>query len=87
MPGDLILDPLAGTGTTVVVADQLLRNSVGIEIDPENVKIIRKRLKLLRPSDNVRRYYDYYRFTENLKEIWNPKEAVTEQRVLSESLS
>jgi len=87
MPGDLILDPLAGTGTTVVVANQLERKSVGIEIDPENVKIIRKRLKLLRPSDNALRYYDYYRFTQNLKEIWTLKGTVTEQRVLSESLS
>jgi len=87
MPGDLILDPLAGTGTTVVVANQLERKSVGIEIDPDNVKIIRKRLKLLRPSDNVLRYYDYYRFTQNLKEIWTLKGTVTEQRVLSESLS
>jgi DNA modification methylase len=87
MPDDLVLDPLAGTGTTVVVAKQLERKSVGIEIDPDNVKIIEKRLKFLRPSDNVRRYYDYYRFTPNLKEIWTLKNAVTEQKVLSESLS
>lgn len=86
MPGDLVLDPLAGTGTTVVVANQLERNSIGIEIDPDYVKIIRKRLKFLRPSDNVDRYYDYYRYTPNLKEIWTLKDAVTEQRVLSESL-
>lgn len=87
MPGDLVLDPLAGTGTAVVVANQLERNSIGIEIDPDYVKIVGKRLKFLRPSDNVRRYYDYYRFTPNLKEIWTLKDAITEQRVLSESLS
>ena len=87
MPGDIVLDPLAGTGTTVVVANQLGRKSIGIEIDPDNVKIIRKRLKLLRPSDNVTKHYDYYRFTQNLKEIWAPKDTVTEQRALSELLS
>jgi len=86
MPGDLVLDPLAGTGTTVVVANQLERKSIGIEIDPDNVRIIGKRLKLLRPSDNVAKHYDYYRFTPNLNEIWTPKDAVTEQRALSESL-
>jgi len=82
MPGDLVLDPLAGTGTTVVVANQLERKSVGIEIDPENVKIINNRLRSLRPSDSVSQYYDYYRFTTNLKEIWPLKKVATEQKEL-----
>lgn len=86
LPGDTVLDPLAGTGTALVVAHQLERNSVGIEIDPEYVKIIKKRLKSLRPSDSVLRYYDYYRFTPNLKEIWPLEGAVTEQRTLPKSL-
>jgi DNA modification methylase len=70
LPGDLVLDPLAGTGTTLVVAKQLGRGSIGIEIDPEFVKIIKKRLNSLRPSDDVSKYYDYYRFTPNLERIW-----------------
>lgn len=82
MPGDLVLDPLAGTGTTVVVANQLERNSIGIEIDPENVKIINNRLRSLRPSDSISQYYDYYRFTTNLKEIWPLKKVATEQKEL-----
>jgi DNA modification methylase len=82
MPGDLVLDPLAGTGTTVVVANQLERNSIGIEIDPENVKIINSRLRSLRPSDSISQHYDYYRFTTNLKEIWPLKRVVSEQREL-----
>ena len=80
--GDTVLDPLAGTGTTLVVAKQLGRNSVGIEIDPEYVKIIQERLKSLRPSDSVLPYYDYYRFTPNLMEIWPREGGVTEQRNL-----
>ncbi len=70
MPGDTVLDPFAGTGTTLVVAYQLKRNSIGIEIDPYYVNVIRERLKTIRPADNILRYYSYYRFTPNLEQIW-----------------
>jgi len=82
LPGDTVLDPLAGTGPTLVVAHQLGRNSIGIEIDPEYVKVIKKRLESLRPSDNISKYYDYYRFTPNLKDIWQLKGVVIKQRRL-----
>jgi DNA modification methylase len=85
-PEDTVFDPLAGTGTTLVVAYQLRRHSLGIEIDPDYVKIIEKRLKSLRPSDNVSKYYEYYRFTPNLKEIWPLEGATTQQKILSRSL-
>lgn len=70
LPGDTVLDPFAGTGTTLVVGKQLGRTSVGIEIDPEYVELIKERLKFIRPADNILRFYDYYRFTSNLQEIW-----------------
>jgi DNA modification methylase len=79
LPGDTVFDPLAGTGTALVVAHQLERNSIGIEIDPEYVKIIKSRLESPRPSDNVTPNYDYYRFTSNLRQIWQPKSVITEQ--------
>ncbi|MDI6904646.1 MAG: site-specific DNA-methyltransferase [Candidatus Bathyarchaeia archaeon] len=82
LPGNTVLDPLAGTGTTLVVAYQLKRNSIGIEIDPEHVKVIKNRLKSLRPADDISKYYDYYRFTPNLREIWPVKRVITEQRRL-----
>lgn len=82
MPGDSVLDPLAGTGTALVAANQLGRNSIGIEIDPEYVKIIKKRLKALSPSDNISREYEYYRYTTNLKDIWQ-KSKVVEQKKLA----
>jgi DNA modification methylase len=82
LPEDTVLDPLAGTGPTLVVAYQLGRNSIGTEIDPDYVKIINGRLKSLRPSDDISKYYDYYRFTPNLKEIWQLKGVITEQRRL-----
>lgn len=82
LPEDTVLDPLAGTGTTLVAAYQLKRNSIGIEIDPEYVKVIENRLESLRPADDISKYYGYYRFTPNLREIWPVKRAVTEQRRL-----
>lgn len=82
MPRDVVLDPLAGTGTALVVAKQLDRNSIGIEIDPDNVALMKRRLNFLRPSDNVSRFFDYYRFTPNLKEIWQLKGIGTEQKRL-----
>lgn len=68
--GDLVFDPFAGTGSTLVTALQLQRNSVGIEIDPLNVKYINERLNVIRDSDLVDKYYKDYSFTENLSQIW-----------------
>ncbi|MDQ7034016.1 MAG: site-specific DNA-methyltransferase [Anaerolineae bacterium] len=68
--GDVVLDPFAGTGTTCVVANQLQRATIGIELDPNNVACIQERLNKLRPSDDIMRYYQDYRFTKNLAEIW-----------------
>ena len=82
VPGDTVLDPLAGTGPALVVAKQLGRNSVGIEIDPEYAKIIKSRLESLRPSDDISRYYNYYRFTPNLEEIWQPEKAAGQKRLV-----
>ena len=70
IPGDTVCDPFAGTGTTLVAANQLQRNSIGIEMDPINISCIEKRLDCLRKSDDISKYYNYYRFTENIAEIW-----------------
>ena len=42
--GDTILDPFAGSGTTMRVARELGRNSVGYEINPEYESTIRKKV-------------------------------------------
>jgi hypothetical protein len=44
MPGDLILDPFVGSGTTCVAAKKLGRRWIGIEIDPKYAKIARNRV-------------------------------------------
>lgn len=71
--GDTVFDPFAGTGTTLVTAFQLGRNSVGIEIDPKNVVEIKKRLEEIRDSDSVNKYYEDYIFTDGLEKIWGSK--------------
>lgn len=48
--GDLILDPFYGAGTVGIVAKELGRRCVGIEINPEYVKIARKRTSLVQAS-------------------------------------
>ncbi len=64
--GDLVFDPFAGTGTTLVVAKQLSRRYIGIEIDSKNIGEINKRLIKLRNSDSIEKYHKDYIFTENL---------------------
>lgn len=43
-PGDLVLDPFLGSGTTAVVAKEMTRHYIGIEIDPSYCKSARKRI-------------------------------------------
>lgn len=42
--GDTVLDPMAGSGTTLKMAKKNNRNYIGIEIAPEYIEIINKRL-------------------------------------------
>ncbi len=42
--GDTVLDPFAGSGTTNLAAKNLGRNSVGYEINPEFIPIIKQKL-------------------------------------------
>ncbi|BBM89107.1 modification methylase [Spirochaetota bacterium] len=64
--GDLILDPFAGTGTTLVTAFQLDRKSIGIEIDPKNIACITSRLNHISKGDRINKYLDDYKYTQNL---------------------
>ena len=40
-PGDVVLDPYCGSGTTVLVADKLNREAIGFDLGYEDVRKIR----------------------------------------------
>ncbi len=42
-PGDIVLDPFCGCGTTVAVAERLKRQWIGIDISPTAMNVMRKR--------------------------------------------
>ncbi len=41
---DTVLDPFAGSGTTLIVAKRMRRNSIGIEIVPEYVEMVKSQI-------------------------------------------
>jgi site-specific DNA-methyltransferase (adenine-specific) len=47
--GDWVLDPFAGSGTTIRVAQKLRRNSVGIELQPEYFDMVSKSIQVKQP--------------------------------------
>lgn len=49
-PGDVVLDPFLGSGTSALIAALLKRQWVGIERDPKYVQMARKRLKDVMPD-------------------------------------
>ncbi len=51
-PGDVVLDPFFGTGTSGAVAKQLGRKYIGIERDGDYIKAARKRLKGLKQIED-----------------------------------
>jgi modification methylase len=50
-PGDIVLDPFFGTGTTGAVARRLGRRWIGIEREPSYVKVARERIASTLPLD------------------------------------
>ncbi|WP_424927581.1 site-specific DNA-methyltransferase [Amaricoccus tamworthensis] len=50
-PGDVVLDPFFGTGTTGAVAKRLGRKFIGIEREADYRKIAEKRIAAVRPAD------------------------------------
>ena len=51
-PGDVVLDPFFGSGTTGAVARRLGRRFIGIERDPAYVRVARERIAGVKPADS-----------------------------------
>jgi site-specific DNA-methyltransferase (adenine-specific) len=51
--GDLVLDPFAGSGTTLATAYRLGRNYLGIELSKEYAEGVRRRLAALDPESQA----------------------------------
>jgi len=51
-PGDLVLDPFAGSGTTAAVAKRLGRNFIGFEREMNYVRLARKRVEETEPINS-----------------------------------
>lgn len=59
-PGDVVLDPFLGTGTTAIAAKALGRHYIGIEIDPFYKKIAEEKLANITPSLYKGYYVSFY---------------------------
>lgn len=64
-PGDLVLDPFLGSGTTAVVAKKLSRRYVGIEVDETYCCLAQKRLQLAEHSGTIQGYTGGYFWERN----------------------
>ena len=53
-PGDLVLDPFSGAGTTGLVSNRLGRDFVGIELNPQYAAMARRRIAADAPLFNER---------------------------------
>jgi DNA modification methylase len=43
-PGDVVLDPFCGCGTTIAVAERLKRQWIGVDISPTAVRVMKRRM-------------------------------------------
>ena len=65
-PGDIILDPFLGSGTSSVVASKLGRHYVGIEIDKHYACLAEKRLEIAEYDKRIQGYDDGVFWERNL---------------------
>lgn len=49
-PGDTVLDPFCGSGTTIAVAHRLRRNAIGIDLRESQVELAKRRCSMVTPN-------------------------------------
>lgn len=55
-PGETILDPFAGSGSTIVAAEKLMYDSIGIEMDKNYFEIMKARVEYVAKYENSLRF-------------------------------
>lgn len=55
MPGDIVLDPFAGAGTTLAAAEKLGRRWIGVDSGNLSIETIQKRLSRIALSNDIKR--------------------------------
>jgi modification methylase len=78
-PGDVVLDPFFGTGTTGVVARRLHRHWIGIEREPTYAALARQRIAAEQPGEYRS---EVYRFERRREQKRVPLGALLEQGLL-----
>ncbi len=85
-PGDCVLDPFSGSGTTLAAGCQLARNYVGIEISASYVKNAGKRLAKLKRKDISNLFLtgtEAGELKRLLSDMAMPEKKITENRLLA----
>lgn len=71
-PGDIVLDPFSGSGTTGIVARKLGRDYIGVELSPEYAALSKERIsgawKLQRPT-TLQTWHKSYQLTAEAFEL------------------
>jgi len=86
-PGDCVLDPFSGSGTTAATAAQLGRNYVGVEISKSYVEKAKKRLadlKNQKPGNLLLKPTELSELKQLLSDMESPAEKIAEDKKLLE---
>jgi len=79
-PGELVLDPFLGSGTTSVVAQKLGRHYIGIEVDETFCLLAEKRLEMAKRNTDIQGYTDGVFWERNtLADQGNDKKTVSQE--------
>ncbi|MBI2909153.1 MAG: site-specific DNA-methyltransferase [Chloroflexi bacterium] len=85
-PGDLVLDPFLGSGTTSVVAKKLERRYVGVELDVEYCCLAEKRLAMADRDKTIQGYGEGVFWERNSlqrpRRVWKDSETQAELPLL-----
>ena len=68
-PGDIVLDPFAGSGSTLTTAKKLSRHYVGIEINEQYCVWAEKRLEMAEDNKTIQGYSDGVFWERNTSSI------------------